>query len=271
MFEYAKPIFLKTNSLKKGITGFFAANFDCEGKNAFVTVTCSSSCKITVNGDFACYFAPVISDYKIETHTYDISQFVSWGLNQIVIEVFGGNSDKPFVIAEVTADEKTVCATGKNFLAFIDTERLPDKPPVNCENLEFYKRGGVCMMPCEVNILNHEYLYDIKKADFKFKIHEFKDIIYPLRLCSGESYIFDFSQTLYGNIKFEILCHDKTTLVIGTSEKMDCDKNNLIIYDFETGEYENESFTPHKQQYVMFQVEKGEASIYNVSIREYLS
>ena len=58
------------------------------------------------------------------------------------------------------------------------------------------------------------------------------------------------------NIKFEILCHEKTTLVIGTSENMDCDKNNLIIYDFETGEYENESFSPHKQQYVMFRVEK---------------
>lgn len=271
MFKYAQPVFLKTNSPKAGLTGFFAANFDCEGKNAFLSVTCSASCKITVNGDFVCYFAPKVTDYKTEAHLYDISKFVTWGLNQIVIEVFGGSAARPFVIAEVTADEKTVCATGKNFAAFIDTERLPDKLPVNCEALERYQRGGVCMLPCEVSILPHEYLYDIKKAQFDFKIHEFSDIKYPLKLCSGESYIFDFGAELYGNVKFEALAHDKTKLVIGTSKKKEGTGTNLIMYDFEAGEYENESFTPHCQRYVMFHAEKGEVSIYNVSIREYLS
>ena len=271
MFKYAQPIFLKTNSPKKGLTGFFAANFDCEGKNAFVTVTCSSACKVTVNGDFVCYFSPEITNYIIETHTYDISKHVSWGLNQVVIEVFGGNAQKPFVIAEIAADEKVVCATGKNFAAYIDTERLPDKPPINCETLEYYKRGGVCMMPCEVSILPSEYLYDIKKAVFSHKIHNFSDIKYPLKLCAGESYIFDFGNELYGNVKFEILCHEKTTLVIGASKDKECTETNLIIYDFETGEYENESFTPHTQRFVTFRLEKGEASIYNVSLREYLS
>lgn len=263
--------FWKPNRKKKGLTGFFAANFDCEGKNASVTITCSASCKITVNGDFVCYFSPEISDYKIETHKYDISKYVSWGLNQIVVEVFGGNSDKPFVIAEVTADEKIVCATGKNFAAFIDTERLPDKPPINCKSLEYYKRGGVCMMPCEVNVLQPEYLYDVKNADFNFKIHNFNDIKYPLKLCAGENYIFDFESELYGNIQFEIICHDKSTLVMGTSKDKECAETNLVVYDFETGEYENESFVPHTQRYVMFRLEKGEVSIYNVAMREYLS
>ena len=55
MFKYAYPVFLAGMEEKENVTGFFAANFECEGKDVFLHICASSYYRVTVNGDTACH------------------------------------------------------------------------------------------------------------------------------------------------------------------------------------------------------------------------
>ena len=93
MFKYAHPVFLKGMEEKENVTGFFAANFECDGKDVYLHICASSYYRVTVNGDTVCHgkIKKVMALYCFET--IDISKYTTEGLNQIVIECVGYNTE----------------------------------------------------------------------------------------------------------------------------------------------------------------------------------
>ena len=175
VFKSAKPIFLKNLEKEKNITAFFAANFDCNGEKAMLRITGATYYRITVNGEFAGYGPARAPRGFTRVEEIDISKHVSWGLNQIVIEVASYNCDTfafinvpGFLQAEVIADDKVVAATGFNFVGFIDVERVQKVMRYSYQRpfSEVYNRKGGSMLKMPVEVVEPKLSFMIRTAPF---------------------------------------------------------------------------------------------------------
>lgn len=175
MFKLAKPIFLKDLREEKNITAFFAANFDCSGENAKLLITGASNYRITINGEFAGYGPGRAPHGYTRIDEIDIKDYVSWGLNQIVIELASYNCDTlsnvnnpGFLQAEIIADNKIVAATGHNFVGFADVERAQKVMRLSNERAfsEVYIRKGGSMLKIPVETVENKLAYMIRKTSF---------------------------------------------------------------------------------------------------------
>lgn len=175
MFKLAKPIFLKDLRKEKNITAFFAANFDCSGENAKLLITGASSYRITINGEFAGYGPGRAPHGYTRIDEIDIKSYISWGLNQIVIELASYNCDTlsnvnnpGFLQAEIIADNKVVAATGHNFVGFADVERTQKVMRLSNERAfsEVYIRKGGSMLKIPVETVENNLAYMIRKTSF---------------------------------------------------------------------------------------------------------
>lgn len=173
MFKTAKPIFLKDLRKEMNITAFFAANFDCSGENATLTITGATYYRVTVNGEFVCYGPARAPKGFTRVDVLDISKFVSWGLNQIVVEVASYNCDTfayvnnpGFLQAEIAADDKIVAATGYNFVGFIDAERVQKVMRYSYQRpfSEVYMRKGGSMLKVPVEVVEPKLGFMIRKV-----------------------------------------------------------------------------------------------------------
>ncbi len=173
MFKVAKPIFLKDMNKEMNVTAFFAANFDCSGENAVLTITGATYYRITVNGEFVGYGPARAPHGFTRVDVLDISKYVSWGLNQIVIEVASYNCDTfafvnvpGFLQAEITADDKVIAATGYNFIGFIDVERVQKVMRYSYQRpfSEVYLRNGGSMLKMPVEEVQPKLGFMIRKV-----------------------------------------------------------------------------------------------------------
>ena len=174
MFKLAKPIFLKDLNKEMNITAFFAANFDCSGEDAKLFITGASQYRITVNGEFVgCGPARAPHGFT-RIDEIDISKHVSWGLNQIVIELASYNcahfnyvNNPGFLQAEIIADNKIVAATGHNFAGFADVERVQKVMRISYQRpfSEVYVRNGGSMAKIPVVTVEPNLNYMIRKTE----------------------------------------------------------------------------------------------------------
>lgn len=175
MFKLAKPIFLKDLQKEMNITAFFAANFDCSGENAKLLITGASSYRITVNGEFVGYGPARAPHGFTRIDEIDISKHISWGLNQIVVELASYNcahfnyvNNPGFLQAEIIADNKIVAATGHNFAGFADVERVQKVMRMSFQRpfSEVYVRNGGSMVKIPVETVETNLNYMIRKTEF---------------------------------------------------------------------------------------------------------
>lgn len=175
MFKTAKPVFLKNLEKEMNITAFFAANFDCSGENAKLMITGATYYRITVNGEFAGYGPARAPKGFARVDEIDISPYVSWGLNQIVVEVASYNCRNftcmnvpGFLQAEVIADGNVVAATGFNFIGFMDVERVQKVMRYSYQRTfsEVYNRKGGSMIKVPVEIVEPGLSFMVRKAPF---------------------------------------------------------------------------------------------------------
>ncbi|MBR3941988.1 MAG: family 78 glycoside hydrolase catalytic domain [Clostridia bacterium] len=175
MFKLAKPVFLKDLNKEMNITAFFAANFECNGKDVVLEITGATYYRITVNGEFAGYGPARAPKGFTRIDTMDITKHTSWGLNQIVVEVASYNCDNfacinvpGFLQAEVTAEGKPVAATGFNFIGFADVERVQKVMRYSYQRQfsEVYLRKGGSMLKLPVEEVEPKLSYMIRKAPF---------------------------------------------------------------------------------------------------------
>lgn len=173
MFKLAKPIFLKDMEKEMNITAFFAANFECSGEDAKLCITGATYYRVTVNGEFVCYGPARAPRGFTRVDVIDISKHVSWGLNQIVIEVASYNCDTfafvnvpGFLQAEITADDKIVAATGFNFVGFADIERVQKVMRYSYQRpfSEVYLRKGGSMLKMPVSTVEPKLGFMIRKV-----------------------------------------------------------------------------------------------------------
>ncbi len=258
MFTYAKPITLKLTEEKHKLSAFYAANFDCNGEDAILYITCSKSAKITVNGDFAGYIEPLIDGYKITGYEIDISSFVSWGLNQIVVEVFS-NTPNSFLLAELYADGKIKCATGENFIGFIDTERVFDETVLtNAFIYEHYIKGGLCMLKGNVKKLTPEYLVMTEKYKLKQKTEV---LLQNKTIKSGEEIVLTLDKPTFAHLNLSVFTKGKAALLVETSTNKTFKTKSVLNVNFEAGEYNFENHTAHKFKYIRLCVNSGEIEL----------
>ncbi len=175
MFKVAKPVFLKDLNKEMNITAFFAANFECNGKDVVLEITGATYYRITVNGEFAGYGPARAPKGFTRMDTIDITRHTSWGLNQIVVEVASYNCDNfacvnvpGFLQAEITAEGKPVAATGYNFVGFADVERVQKVMRYSYQRpfSEVYVRKGGSMLKVPVEEVEPKLSYMIRKAPF---------------------------------------------------------------------------------------------------------
>lgn len=267
MFKYASPICLKLKEKQPKISAFYAANFDCNGENAKLYISCRKSSKVTVNGDFAGYFEPSVDDYKIDCFEVDISEFVSWGLNQIVIEVYSDSKDDAYVIAEVEADGEIKCATGKNFIAFIDAERLFDENAlINAVHYEHYQKGGVCMLKGDVEVKNHSHLYIDKKVK---PVLDTEPVAENENLEKGESKIFALSKSENAFVELTVFVKEKSKLRLEVATDKKFTKKQIIDIDFIEGEYTVQNHSLLKGKYIKASLKEGVLEIDSIKLNKY--
>lgn len=175
MFKTAKPVFLKNLENEMNITAFFAANFDCSGENAKLLITGATYYRITVNGEFAGYGPARAPKGFTRVDEIDITPFVTWGLNQIVIEVASYNcrnfaclKTPGFLQAEIIADGNVVAATGFNFIGFMDVERVQKVMRYSYQRTfsEVYNRKGGSMIKVPVEVVDPKLSFMLRKAPF---------------------------------------------------------------------------------------------------------
>lgn len=267
MFKYATPITLKLKEKQPMLSAFYAANFDCNGENAVLNISVRKSAKVTVNGDFAGYFEPVTEDYKIDSYVVDISEFVSWGLNQIVIEVFSDNKDDAYVVAEVEADGEVKCATGKNFIAFIDAERLfDDNVLLNAVHYEHYQKGGVCMLKGDVEIKKHTHLYIDKKVTPSMNS---ETIAENVSFETNESKVFSLPKVKQGFVELSVFSKDKSELRIELSTDKAFSKKQIIDVDLNVGEFTVQNHSFLKAKYIKLTLKNGKMELDNLVFNNY--
>ena len=261
MFTTAKPIYLKNLNEEKNVTSFFAANFDCDGDNAILTIAGHDAYRVSVNGDFACFGPSKAVEGYAKFDTIDISNYVSFGLNQIVIEcaTYKDTSTNNFIQAEIFADGKVVAATGYNFIGFLDVERLKSGG-----YFEKYNISGSSMIQTQVEVAQKTPIlikrdvpypeYKIAKMNSKFK--------FPKEI--KESIEFDFGNKVCGFINIEYSAENTVEFTV-------CNEKNEYLMDIKSidGEFIRESFNPYKLNKLKISVSKGTLLLKNVFIKEY--
>lgn len=266
VFKYSKPISLKLKEYTDGLSAFYAANFECDGKDAILYITCSKSAKITVNGDFAGYIEPKTDGYKIDGYELDISDFVSWGLNQIIIEVCGGGSDA-FLVAEVWADGNVKCATGKNFIGFIDTERLFDSSILlNANHYEHYQKGGPCMLKANVDIREHQYIVIFKKHK---SISDECVLVNNCKLNTINDINIVSEKKIFGFLEIGFNVSEKSEIIVETSTTKTFKNKSIYRFDILPGEYTVQSHSPSEIKYVRIKMPVGKANLEFLKINSY--
>ncbi len=182
MFTYAKPVFLKNLKNEKNVTAFFCANFEYDEGVARLEVTGATKYKVTVNGDFICAGPAKAPHGYCKFDSIDITNFVTPGINQIVIEVasynahcYDGISSPGFIWAEVQADGKCVAATGSNFIGFLDMERVQKCSRYSLERhfSEVYVIGGSTMIQTELEVVDTGLIP--MKRDVHYPVYPFAD------------------------------------------------------------------------------------------------
>ena len=267
MFKYATPITIKLKEKQPMLSAFYAANFDCNGENAVLNISARTSAKVTVNGDFAGYFKPITEDYKIDSYLVDISEYVSWGLNQIVIEVFSDSKDDAYVVAEVEADGEVKCATGKNFIAFIDAERLFDENVLlNAVHYERYQKGGVCMLKGDVEIKKHTHLYIDKKVNPSVQT---ETVAEKEAFETGESKIYSLSKVKQGFVELSVFSKDESVLRIEIATDKAFTKKQIIDVKFNVGEFTVQNHSCLKAKYIKLTLKNGKMELDNLKFNNY--
>lgn len=259
MFTTAKPIFLKNLDKEDSVTAFFAANFDCDGDNAILTIAGHSAYRVTINGDFVCLGPSKAICGFAKFDTVDISKYVSFGLNQIVIECASYEENKTvnFIQAEIFTDGKIVAATGYNFIGFLDVERLKAKG-----YSEKYNISGSSMIQTQVEVVNNTPILikrDVPYPEYKIIKSKLKK---PIDI--SETYEIEFENTICGFLNLEY----STDKVV---EFKIYDENEQCIIDFKSidGEFARESFNPYKVKKLKIVVSSGALTLNNIYIKEY--
>ncbi len=182
MFTYAKPVFLKNLKNEMNVTAFFCANFEYDEGIARLEVTGATKYKVTVNGGFICAGPAKAPHGYCKFDSIDITNFVTPGINQIVIEVasynvhcYDGISSPGFIWAEVQADGKCVAATGNNFIGFLDMERVQKCSRYSFQRhfSEVYVIGGSTMIQTELEVIDTG-LIPIKR-DVSYPVYPFAE------------------------------------------------------------------------------------------------
>lgn len=261
MFTVAKPIYLKNLEKENNVTAFFAANFDCDGENATLTIAGHSAYRVSVNGDFACFGPSKTIEGFAKFDVVDISKYVSYGLNQIVIECATYvESDTPnFIQAEVFADGNVVAATSYNFIGFLDVERLES---VNAS--EKYNISGSSMIQTSVQQVSSTPI--LLKRDVPYPAYRIispaSKIKFPIEI--KDSIEIPFGCDYCGFINIAYKTSDKAEILV---------ENELgeALMEIKTidGEFQRESFNPHKAQKIIIKVLSGSVELYDVFIKEY--
>lgn len=261
MFTVSKPIYLKKLNKEKNITAFFAANFDCDGDNAILTIAGSSAYRVSVNGDFACFGPSKAVKGYAKFDTVDISKYVSFGLNQIVIEcaTYEDSSSDNFIQAEVFSDNKAVAATGYNFIGFLDVERLKAS---NCG--EKYNISGSSMIQTQVDVVTEIPILikrDVPYPEYKI-IKSTTKIKEPVNIVN--TYELNFANKVCGFINIEFFAEKPVEFDI-------LNENDEYLMSIKTidGEYIRESFNPYKVSKLKICVSNGSLSLKNAYIKEY--
>lgn len=286
MFTVAKPIFLKNLNNKNNITAFFCANFDCDGEEGYVSISANQSYKITVNGDFVGYGPSYTDNDRVFIEKFDISKYISFGLNQIVIEtaVYSENDDvNNFIQAEIYADKRPVAATGHNFIGFMDIERTPSDENVS----ESYNISGSSMVQTKLEVYEHNnLLVELKAPEKKYKItspkefallsSDFNEVlkkssknICPVIIDNSKLLRVDFGKETFGFIKLAFKTENNAKIKVYTSMEESFSKRDEKHFKIDciNGEYERESFIPHKFRYLFISADNAE--ILETKVREY--
>lgn len=261
MFTVAKPIYLKNLEKENNVTSFYAANFDCDGENATLTIAGHSAYRVSVNGDFACFGPSKTVDRFAKFDIVDISKYVSYGLNQIVIECATyEESDTPnFIQAEVFADGKVVAATSYNFIGFLDVERLE-----SVGNTEKYNISGSSMIQTSVQQISSTPILvkrDVPYPTYK-TVNPVKNLKYPIDVNDKIEISFGSKYCGFINIAYKT---DKTTEFVVENELGE----TLMEIKSIDGEFQRESFNPHKTEKIIIKIKKGCLELYDVYIKEY--
>lgn len=286
MFKYAHPVFLKGMEKEKNVTAFFAANFESKGEKVILHICGASFYRVTVNADTACHGMVRKNGTLYYFDTVDITEFVTEGINQIIIEVagYGKNNQNNFIMAEVVAEDQTVAATGCNFISFMDAERVKE---TECDELgnfkEEYNVTGATMIkmncskvdvgPMHFRGTSKEYKYsyiNVPKALEIGKITPYKnkELRYPIVLEKGEYALFDLEEEMTGFIRFAIKIEDKAKLTVSygkTKEKTD-GQIKLSLID---GEFDRENFHITDTRYIKITATEGDLAIYLVGLHKY--
>lgn len=259
MFTIAKPIYLKNLNKEKNVTSFYAANFDCDGENAILTIAGHSAYRVTVNGDFAC-FGPskAISGYA-KFDTVDISKYVSFGLNQIVIEcaTYQENDTNNFIQAEIFADGKVVAATGYNFIGFLDVERLKSKGL--CEK---YNISGSSMIQTQIEVISSAPV--LIKRDVPYPVYNTIKCKAKTPVNIKDTFEIILENPVCGFVNIHYNAHKPTEFTV-------LNENNECIMEMKSvdGEFQRETFNPHILSKIKICVSKGDFDLKNIFIKEY--
>jgi hypothetical protein len=260
-------------------------------------ICASSYYRVTVNGDTACHgkIKKAMALYKFET--IDISKYTTPGINQIVVECVGYNTkiaeetQKNFIIAEVVAEGETVAATGRNFVSFMDAERVSDcEKRENGEYLEKYQISGATMVKMtaqKVDIGPMHFMGEKREYDYAYKnaplcaekgIFSVNDekisynkvygkTKYPITLKTGEYALFDMEEKVKGFIRMAFKTFDKANLfILGSKDNVVFE--NLMELEVIDGEFDRESFHTSEIKYLKVLVTQGEAEVHLMGMHQ---
>ncbi len=261
MFTVAKPIYLKNLGKENNVTAFFAANFDCDGENATLTIAGHGAYRVSVNGDFACFGPSKTVEGFAKFDVIDISKYVSYGLNQIVIEcaTHEESDTTNFIQAEVFADGNVVAATSYNFIGFLDVERLESSG-----TSEKYNISGSSMIQTSVQqVFSTPILLkrDVPYPTYR-NINPVSKIKFPAKI--NESIEIPFGCNYCGFINIAYKTNDKAEILVEN-------ESGELLMEIKTidGEFQRESFNPHKAEKIIIKVLSGSVELYDVFIKEY--
>lgn len=286
MFKFAKPIFLKGMEKEKNVTAFFAANFESKGENVVLHICGASFYRVTVNADTACHGIVRKNGTLYYFDTVDITDLVTEGINQIVIEVagYGKGNQNNFIMAEVVAENNPVAATGCNFIGFLDAERVKQTESDELGNFkESYNVTGATMikMNCQtVDVGPMHFKGTPKKYSYSYinaekcaeigKITPYKDreLKYPVFLKKGEYALFDLGEEMKGFIRFAIKTEEKAEFTVSygkTKEKTD----GILSFSLIDGEFDRESFHAVNGRYIKITATEGNFAVHLAGMHKY--
>lgn len=286
MFKYAHPIFLKGMEKEKNVTAFFAANFESTGEKVILHICGASFYRVTVNADTACHGMVRKNGTLYYFDTVDITEFVTEGINQIVIEVagYGKGEQNNFIMAEVVAEDQTVAATGCNFISFMDAERVKE---TECDELGNFKEeynvtgatmikmncGKVDVGPMLFKGTNKEYKYSYVNAPKALEIGEItpyknKELRYPIVLKKGEYALFDMEEEYKGFLRCAIKTEEKVKLNLSYGKEKER-TDGFVTYSLIDGEFDRENFHITDARYIKITATEGSFAIHLIGMHQY--